>query len=78
MNAMRLDHEPKDAFEKAAAKAIARGEPNFERVENGVFRRATPISLMDRGCLGCHLGLGASGRIKRFAGLVIQIPVAEK
>ena len=73
--AMSIDHRPQDEFEKQAAKVLAKGKPAFELVENGVYRRAGSISLMNRGCLGCHLGFGASGRIDRFAGLVISIPV---
>ncbi len=73
--AMSINHKPKDEFEKQAAKAIAAGKDEYELVENGVYRRAEGISLMNRGCLVCHLGFGASGKTKRFAGLVISIPV---
>ena len=73
--AMSIDHRPKDGFEKQAAKAIASGQPEYERVEKGIYRRAERISLMNRGCLGCHLGFGASGKKERFAGLVITIPL---
>lgn len=77
-NPMRIEHEPQDAFEKEAARVIASGKKELERVEDGVYRRAAGISLMNRGCLKCHLPVGASGRIERFAGLVIAIPVADK
>ncbi len=73
--AMSIDHRPQDDFEKQAAKAIAAGKGEHELVEQGLYRRAEGISLMNKGCLGCHLGFGASGRTKRFAGLVITIPV---
>ena len=76
--AMSIDHRPKGDFEKRAAKAIAAGKRDYERVENGVYRRAEGISLMNRGCLGCHLRFGASGKTKRFAGLVIAIPVKKE
>ncbi len=75
--AMSVNHEPKDEFEKQAAKAIAAGKGEYELVEKGVYRRAEGISLMNRGCLICHLGFGASGKTKRFAGLVISIPVTK-
>lgn len=75
--AMSIDHRPQNDFEKQAAKAIAAGQREYELVENGVYRRAEGISLMNRGCLGCHLGFGASGTTKRFAGLVITIPVTK-
>ena len=75
--AMSIDHEPQDDFEKQAAKAIAAGQREYELVEHGLYRRAQGISLMNRGCLGCHLGFGATGKIERFAGLVISIPVVK-
>jgi hypothetical protein len=73
---MNIDHEPQDEFEQQAAKAIAAGKPEYESVEKGIYRRAQGISLMNKGCLQCHLGFGASGRIDRFAGLVIAIEVS--
>ncbi len=72
---MNIHHRPKDDFEKLAAKTIAAGKPEYESVENGLYRRAVGISLMKRGCLTCHLGFGKSSKIDRFAGLVITIPV---
>lgn len=75
--AMSVDHEPQDEFEKQAAKAIAAGNSEYEQIADGVYRRAGSISLMNKGCLGCHLGFGASGKIKRFAALSISIPVKE-
>lgn len=73
--AMSIDHKPQDDFEKAAAKAIASGKSEYEQVVDGVYRRAGAISLMDKGCLGCHLQGGSRGGRDRFAGLVISIPV---
>jgi hypothetical protein len=73
---MNIDHEPQDEFEQQAAKAIAAGKTEYESVEKGIYRRAQGISLMNKGCLQCHLGFGASGRIDRFAGLVIAIEVS--
>lgn len=73
---MNVDHEPQDEFEQQAAKAIAAGKTEYESVEKGIYRRAQGISLMNKGCLQCHLGFGASGRIDRFAGLVIAIEVS--
>lgn len=72
---MNVDHEPQNDFEKQAAKVIAAGKGEYELVEDGIYRRAEGISLMNKGCLDCHLGFGPSGRIDRFAGLVITIPV---
>ncbi|MFH1300907.1 MAG: hypothetical protein ABIK07_07570 [Planctomycetota bacterium] len=76
--AMSIDHEPEGEFEKQAAKEIAAGKYEYERVEKGLYRRAVGISLMNNGCLGCHLGFGANDNKKdRFAGLVISIPVKQ-
>jgi hypothetical protein len=76
--AMSIDHRPKGDFEKKAAKILASGKNEYEEIKHGLYRRAERISLMNRGCLGCHLGFGASGTTKRFAGLVITIPVKKK
>ena len=75
--AMSINHRPANDFEKQAAKAIASGKSEYELVEDAVYRRAEGISLMNRGCLACHVGFGASGKTKRFAGLVITIPVTK-
>ena len=75
---MSIDHKPKDDFEKQAAKAIAAGKSEYEAIDDGVYRRAEGISLMGKGCLRCHLQLNTSGRIHRFAGLAISIPVIEE
>ncbi len=77
--AMSINHRPKGEFEKQAATRIAAGDEAYESVEGGVYRRAQGISLMNKGCLGCHLGFGAAdSKVKRFAGLVIEIPVEDK
>jgi hypothetical protein len=75
---MSIDHKPADEFEKQAAKVLATGKEEYELIENGVYRRAGAISLMNRGCLGCHLGFGVSAKKDRFAGLVITIPILEE
>lgn len=77
-NAMSIDHKPADEFEKQAAKVIASGKEGYELIENGVYRRAGAISLMNRDCLGCHLGFGVSAKKDRFAGLVITIPILDQ
>ncbi|MCH9724791.1 MAG: DUF3365 domain-containing protein [Planctomycetes bacterium] len=75
---MSIDHKPEGDFEKQAAKEIAAGKHEYERVEKGVYRRAVAISLNNNGCLGCHLGFGANKNKKeRFAGLVLTIPVKQ-
>ncbi|GAB4155474.1 MAG: hypothetical protein Tsb009_32280 [Planctomycetaceae bacterium] len=73
-NAMHLDHKPKDTFEKEAARALASGKKSFERVEQGVFRRAGPIPLFND-CLKCHAIIRSRNPRPRLAGLIINIPV---
>lgn len=71
---MGINHEPKDEFEKNAARAIGSGQEDFEAVENGVYRRAQGVPLAV-GCLTCHGSFGMVPKTPRFAGLVINIPV---
>lgn len=75
---MGVRHEPKGEFELLAAKAIAAGQDEFQRVENGRYYRAAPIPLSD-GCVACHTGFfAAQPKTPRFAGLVISVPVKDK
>lgn len=76
LRAMSVNHDPKTDFEKEAARALGDGRPEYESVEDGVYRRATPIPLVG-GCLGCHGGLMPKpARIQKMAGLVISIPLS--
>ena len=76
--AMSLNHEPQTEFDKAAAKEIAAGKDEYERVENGYYRRAGAIPL-GSGCVNCHAGFfKAPPKNPRFAGLVISVPVNEE
>jgi hypothetical protein len=76
--AMSVNHEPKSAFEKKAAEEIAAGKGEYDRVEDGYYRRAAAIPL-GAGCVGCHTKVfQAQAKTPRFAGLVISIPVTEK
>jgi hypothetical protein len=75
---MSIDHEPKTDVEKQAAAAIVAGKGPFELVEKGYYHTARPIPLTS-GCIGCHNGFFAeAARTKRFAGLVISIPIKEE
>lgn len=71
--AMNVDHEPRDDFEKAAAKAIAAGADHFDAAENGMYRRVGAITLESE-CLKCHLPTRNSVT-ERAAGLFIAMPV---
>jgi hypothetical protein len=76
--AMSVDHEPETEFEKKAAAEIAAGKTQYDRVEDGYYRRAGVIPL-GAGCVGCHTKLFRSpAKTPRFAGLVISIPVKDK
>lgn len=76
--AMSLSHEPKTEFEKAAAKEIADGKEEFERVEDGYYRHAGAIPLAS-GCVNCHAGFfKAPPKSPRFAALIISVPVKEE
>ncbi len=77
LRAMSINHDPKTDFEKQAAKELGSGKPEIELVEDGYYRRATPIAL-NGGCAGCHAGFSPQPSTKKFlAGLVISIPVTE-
>ncbi|MFO0902136.1 MAG: DUF3365 domain-containing protein [Pirellulales bacterium] len=71
---MSIPHEPKDEFEKKAAAALASGKSDFEAIEDGHLRRATPIPL-HAGCLTCHGTFGVEVKTPRFAGLVLRLPL---
>ena len=71
--AMNVGHRPRDEFEKAAAKALASGEKEFESSEGGVYRHAGPIRLHND-CLKCHVPSRISTE-DRTAGLVIIMPI---
>jgi hypothetical protein len=77
--AMSIQHEPKTEFEKKAAAALATGKPEYELVENGMYRRAAAIPLRSS-CVSCHTKhFSVPPKTPRFAGLVISIPLnAEK
>lgn len=73
--AMTIDHEPKSAFEKEAAAAIAAGKEAYEKVEGGTYQRAGAIPL-GNGCVSCHTrSIMTTDKTPRFAGLVIRVPV---
>jgi hypothetical protein len=74
---MSIDHTPESEFEKRAAKEIAAGSAEVEVVEDGYFRRAVAIPFTG-GCLSCHEGVLQNNGRKKFAGLVISIPLREK
>lgn len=71
--AMNVDHNPRDDFEKAAVKALLAGEPQHEETASGTYRRVAPISLTSE-CLKCHLPNRRSTKA-RTAALLISMPV---
>jgi hypothetical protein len=74
--AMNIDHEPKDEFEKEAARALASGKDEHDLSADGVYRYAGPITLRAE-CLKCHLP-GRSSNKSRTAGLLISMPVGKR
>lgn len=73
---MNIDHKAKDSFEKEAVKNLAAGKPEFEVVEELVYRRAAPV-VLHNACLKCHVPDRTSLE-NRVAGLVISIPLVKK
>lgn len=75
LKAMSINHDPETEFEKQAARELGLGKPELESVDNGVYRRATPIPLHG-GCVSCHSGFNPKpSKTPKLAGLVISIPV---
>jgi hypothetical protein len=71
--AMNTDHEPQNAFEIEAAKALKSGKKSHEAHEAGSYRRAGAIRLTNE-CLKCHVPDRRSLE-ERTAGLIITIPL---
>ncbi len=74
--AMNVEHNPKDNFEKAAVKALASGKQEFDAIEGKSFRFAGLIHLPSQ-CLKCHLPRRTSTK-ERAAGVVITMPLKKK
>ncbi|MEX0794646.1 MAG: DUF3365 domain-containing protein [Pirellulaceae bacterium] len=74
-DAMNVDNNPRDDFEKQAAKVLAKGEPFYEAVEENKYRFAGPVRLSST-CLKCHVPFRKSLE-DRMAGLTISIPVSD-
>jgi|JI9StandDraft_1071089.scaffolds.fasta_scaffold01224_9 hypothetical protein len=75
LRAMGIDHEPATEFEKLGAEALKNGKPEYEFVDDKIYRRVAPIPLQN-GCIGCHEGgLRSSGSKGKMAALVISIPL---
>lgn len=71
--AMNVDHSAKTDFEKDAVKALKEGQPFLETTEEGMYRRAGPITLANH-CLKCHVPDRKSTK-NRTAGLIISVPL---
>ncbi|MFY9253550.1 MAG: DUF3365 domain-containing protein [Fuerstiella sp.] len=74
--AMNTDHVAKGKFEEAAVKLLKAGELSHEEFEDGIYRRAAPITLSNH-CLKCHVPDRKDTR-DRKAGLIVSVPVAAK
>lgn len=73
---MNSDHKPRNLFEIDAVNALKSGKREYERVENGVYRRAGSITLTNH-CLKCHVPDRKTTE-NRTAGLIVAIPIIEK
>lgn len=74
---MSINHAPKTSFEKHAARQLKSGKDVVELVQDGVYRRATPVSLSG-GCIQCHAGLVSRPPSRPVAGLVISIAIVNE
>lgn len=72
--AMNIDHEAQDDFEKAAVIALIAGKEFHAETTAKRYRRAAPITLSNH-CLKCHVPDRRSTR-DRKAGLIVSIPLA--
>ena len=75
-NAMSINHEPQNDFEREAVAALSSGEEEFERITEETFQYAGSIRL-SASCLKCHVHSRTSND-DRKAGLVITIPLVKK
>jgi len=71
--AMNVDHNPRNEFEKAAVKSLLAGEASYEQADRETFRYAAVIPLTSE-CLKCHLPNRRSTKARK-AGLIISMPI---
>lgn len=71
--AMNVDHKPQTPFDHAAFDALKTGKKDYEQTEDGIYRRASAITLSNH-CLKCHVPDRKNTK-DRTAGLIIAIPV---
>lgn len=67
------DHEPRDEFEKQAAKALINGESEYAALEGDLYRHVGAIKIQNE-CLKCHVPFRTTLE-DRVAGLAISIPL---
>ncbi len=67
------EHDPVDAFEKDAVKALIEGKAEYSKREGDKFRFVGAITLHNQ-CLKCHVPLRSSLE-NRVAGLAITMPL---
>jgi len=71
-NAMSVDHNPQNDFERQAVRAITEGKLEHEQFDERTYHYAGMIRLGSE-CLKCHVPMRKSLE-DRFAALVISIP----
>ena len=67
------DHEPKDEFERQAARALLKGDAEYAAVEGDQYRHVGAIKIQNE-CLKCHVPFRTTLE-DRVAGLAISIPL---
>lgn len=70
---LNVDHQPADDFERAAVKALRKGEPQYTESQPDRYRFAGPIRLASQ-CLKCHVKQRLTTE-DRIAGLLISMPL---
>ncbi|TXT27800.1 MAG: signal peptide protein [Planctomycetota bacterium] len=73
--AMSVEHNPQDEFERNAVNELASGKATYDLAKNGVYRYAGTITLTSE-CLKCHLPNRTSTK-DRAAGLLVTMPIAK-
>lgn len=68
-----IDHNPKDRFEEAAAKALEEGAEEYEKIDENRFRYVGVIHIQNQ-CLKCH-DRNRTSLDAKVAGLAFSLPI---
>lgn len=67
------DHNPRDEFERQAAKALIKGDREYAAIEGDLYRHVGVIKIQNE-CLKCHVPFRTTLE-DRVAGLAISVPM---